>query len=69
MQQGAMQQGAMQQLIGAGQQNFGQYTGAPTGGLNTLIGGLTGAQVPRGTTSQSQPGFFNYLQTGLMLGR
>lgn len=68
MQQGAMQQNVMQQLIGAGQQNFGHY-GAPTGGLNTLIGGLTGAGVPTGTTSQYQPGFLNYLQTAAMLGR
>ena len=68
-QQGAVQRGIMQGLIGAGQESFGQYAGAPTGGLNTLLGGLTGAGVPTGQTSSFQPGFLNYLQTAAMFGR
>ena len=63
-QQGAVQRGIMQGLIGAGQQNFGQYTGAPTGGLGTLMSSLTG--VPTGQTQQFQPGFLNYLQTAAL---
>lgn len=62
MQQGALQRALMQGLIDAGQQNFGTYTGAPTSGLNTLIGTLTG--VPQGTSTSFQPGLFNYLQLG-----
>jgi hypothetical protein len=61
-QQGALERGLMQQLINAGQGSFGQYTGAPAGGLNTLIGGLTGAGVPSGQTESFQPGMLNYLQ-------
>ena len=66
MMQGGMQRNIMQNLIGAGQQNFGQYTGAPTGGLNTLLGALTGAGVPSGQTESFRPGFLNYLQAGAM---
>ena len=65
-QQGAVQRGLMQGLIGAGQQSFGQYTGAPTGGLGTLMSSLTG--VPTGQTEQFQPGFLNYLQTAASFG-
>ena len=60
--QGALQRNIMQNLIGAGQQNFGQYTGAPTTGLQTLIGALTG--VPSGQSQSFQPGLFNYMQLG-----
>ena len=62
MQQGALQRALMQGLIDAGQQNFGTYTGAPTSGLGTMIGALTG--VPQGTSTSYQPGLFNYLQLG-----
>jgi hypothetical protein len=60
--QGAMQRGVQQQLIDAAQKNLAQYTGAPTQGLNTLVGSLTGAGVPSGQTTSSSPGLFNYLQ-------
>lgn len=59
---GEMDRAIMQNLIGAGQQNFGQYTGAPTTGLQSLIGALTG--VPSGQSQSFQPGLFNYLQLG-----
>jgi hypothetical protein len=61
-QQGALQRGIQQQLIDAGQASFNRYTGAPAQGLNTLIGALTGAGVPSGQTTSSNPGLFNYLQ-------
>jgi hypothetical protein len=59
---GEMDRAIMQNLIGAGQQSFGQYTGAPTTGLQTLIGALTG--VPQGQSQSFQPGLFNYMQLG-----
>jgi len=59
---GEMDRAIMQNLIGAGQQSFGQYTGAPTTGLQSLIGALTG--VPQGQSQSFQPGLFNYMQLG-----
>ena len=61
-QQGALQRGIQQQLIDAGQASFGRYTGAPSQGLNTLVGALTGAGVPSGQNTSNNPGLFNYLQ-------
>jgi len=62
---GEMDRAIMQNLIGAGQQSFGQYTGAPTTGLQTLIGALTG--VPQGQSQSFQPGLFNYAQLGAQM--
>lgn len=62
---GEMDRAIMQNLIGAGQQSLGQYTGAPTTGLQTLIGALTG--VPTGQSQSFQPGLFNYAQLGAQL--
>lgn len=64
---GELDRAIMQNLIGAGQQSFGQYTGAPTTGLQTLIGALTG--VPQGQSQSFQPGLFNYAQLGAQLFR
>jgi AraC-like DNA-binding protein len=62
---GEMDRAIMQNLIGAGQQSFGQYTGAPTTGLQSLIGALTG--VPQGQSQSFQPGLFNYMQLGAQM--
>jgi hypothetical protein len=64
--QGAMQQQMMQNLINAGKQQFAGYAGAPNQGLNTLLGAVYGTQPMMGsnTTSQFNPGLFNYMQMG-----
>ena len=66
MQQGAMQQQMMQNLINSAKQQFAGYAGAPNQGLNTLLGAVYGTQPMMGsnTTSQFNPGLFNYMQMG-----
>ena len=64
--QGAMQQQMMQNLINAGKQQFAGYAGAPQAGLSQLLGAVYGTQPMMGsnTTSQFNPGLFNYMQMG-----
>lgn len=64
--QGAMQQQMMQNLINAGKQQFAGYAGAPQAGLSQLLGAVYGTQPMMGsnTTSQFNPGLFNYMQIG-----
>ena len=66
MMQGAMQQQMMQNLINAGKQQFAGYAGAPQAGLSQLLGAVYGTQPMMGsnTTSQFNPGLFNYMQMG-----
>lgn len=66
MMQGAMQQQMMQNLINSAKQQFAGYAGAPNQGLSTLLGAVYGVQPMMGsnTTSQFNPGLFNYLQMG-----
>lgn len=62
--QGAQQRDIQQQLIDAARGQYGQYTGAPAQGLNTMLGAITGAGVPgtAGSATSFRPGLFNYLQ-------
>lgn len=62
--QGAQQRGIQQALIDAARGQYGQYTGAPAQGLNTMLGAITGAGVPgtAGSNTSFRPGLFNYLQ-------
>lgn len=62
--QGAMQQQMMQNLINAAKQQYAGYAGAPQAGLSQLLGSVYGAQPMMGsnTTSQFNPGLFNYMQ-------
>lgn len=64
MMQGAMQQQMVQNLINAGKQQFAGYAGAPQAGLSQLLGAVYGVQPIQGsdTTSQFNPGLFNYMQ-------
>lgn len=66
MMQGAMQQQMMQNLINSAKQQFAGYAGAPNQGLSTLLGAVYGTQPMMGsnTTSQFNPGLFNYMQMG-----
>lgn len=64
MQQGAMQQQMMQNLINAGKQQYGQYTGQPMQNLNTLLAGISATPDVSGQSRSFQPGLFNYLQLG-----
>ena len=62
--QGAQQRGMQQAIIDAARGQYGQYTGAPAQGLNTMLGAITGAGVPgtAGSNTSFNPGLFNYLQ-------
>lgn len=62
--QGAMQQQMMQNLINSAKQQFAGYAGAPQAGLSQLLGAVYGTQPMMGsnTTSQFNPGLFNYMQ-------
>jgi hypothetical protein len=62
--QGAQERGIQQALIDAARGQYGQYTGAPAQGLNTMLGAITGAGVPgtAGSGTSYRPGLFNYLQ-------
>ena len=62
--QGAQERGIQQALIDAARGQYGQYTGAPAQGLNTMLGAITGAGVPgtAGSATSYRPGLFNYLQ-------
>jgi hypothetical protein len=69
--QGAQQRGIQQQLIDAARGQYGQYTGAPAQGLNTMLGAITGAGVPgtAGSNTSFRPGLFNYLQVASQFAR
>jgi hypothetical protein len=67
-QQGLFQQGLNQNLINAIQGQYGGFTGSPTAGLNTYMGGLGGANMGQQTqTTTSQPGLFDYFTAGASL--
>ena len=69
--QGAQQRGMQQAIIDAARGQYGQYTGAPAQGLNTMLGAITGAGVPgtAGTNTSFNPGLFNYLQVASQFPR
>jgi hypothetical protein len=60
-QQGLFQQGLNQQLINDIRNQYSGFTGSPTAGLNTYMGGLGGANMGQQTqTTTSNPGLFDY---------
>ena len=64
MQQGMMQQALQQALFDAAQQNYGEFTGHPAGGLqylNQALGITPGANTVGTQTLTKQPGLFDYL--------
>lgn len=65
MQQGNMQQLLNQQLINAGQQQYGGYTGAPAQSIDMLSRALGTSPQPSTTETTRQPGLFDYLTLGL----
>lgn len=65
-QQGALQQSLMQQIINGANQQYSGWTGAPQTALNLPLAALGSAPYGSTTTStsQSNPGFFDYLTAG-----
>ena len=61
MQQGMMQQALQQALFDAAQQNYGEFTGHPAGGLQYLNNALGITPYGETTTTTGQPGLFDYL--------
>lgn len=60
-QQGLFQQGLNQNLINAIKGQYGGFTGSPTAGLNTYMGGLGAANMGQQTQkTTSNPGLFDY---------
>jgi hypothetical protein len=66
--QGLLAQQTNQALINALRGQYGGFTGAPTGALNTQLAGVTGANMGQQTTTETQrPGLLNFLSAGLGL--
>ena len=64
-QQGALQQGLQQALIDAAKQQYAGYTGAPASSIGYVTSALGSTPVPQTTTTQKQPGLFDWLTLAL----
>jgi hypothetical protein len=67
-QQGQAQQNINQDLINAIRGQFGGFTGQPTAGLNTYMGGVAGSNMGQQTQTTSQRnGLLDYIMAGASL--
>ena len=64
-QQGALQQGLQQALLDAAKQQYAGYTGAPAASIGYVTSALGATPVPQTTTTQKQPGLFDWLTLAL----
>jgi len=64
-QQGALQQGLQQALLDAAKQQYAGYTGAPAASIGYVSSALGATPVPQNTTTQKQPGLFDWLTLAL----
>ena len=64
MKQGALQQAQQQAIYDAARRNFMGYTSSPQTSLNTMLAAMAGQPNQSTTTTQNNPGLFNYLQMG-----
>ena len=64
-QQGAMQQQQQQQLINKAKEAMAGYTGSPADSLQYLLAALGQAPSSSTTTTEKNPGLFDYLSLGL----
>ena len=63
-QDGAMKQGLNQLLIDAVKNQYGQYQQSPYNSIGLLSQALGASPVPQTTTTEKQPGLFDYLTLG-----